>query len=270
MGFKSSKYFGHIGCAESITAIGRLFLVELVNEIEQTYPVKVIYGDTDSCMIWHKNEVSKEEMIDLANKICEDVTYKLPQPMALNLESYYDKVILLSKKRYIMVNENKLSYKGVMNARRDYCKYASNMYEDIMKMIAKGCNNDDITDYIDHKIFNLLSGKCDISDLIVTKSVGNLATYKVKAPHVVMARRLVNENKMDIPPGTRLEYVFVKGGRTQGEKMMMPDEVKESNMEIDGMFYIQKQLTSQIDDILSVIGLDNYIKNTYVLPNKNK
>ena len=46
MGFKNSRYFGHVGCAESVTAIGRDYLVDVVKKIEESYPVKVVYGDS--------------------------------------------------------------------------------------------------------------------------------------------------------------------------------------------------------------------------------
>eukprot|EP00850_Spirogloea_muscicola_P024165 SM000461S16103 [mRNA] locus=s461:14211:15010:+ [translate_table: standard] len=53
MGFKNSRYFGHVGCAESVTAMGRVMLKELVAHIERR-DLKVIYGDTDSCIISSK------------------------------------------------------------------------------------------------------------------------------------------------------------------------------------------------------------------------
>ena len=204
MGFKNSKYFGHVACAESVTTVGRLLLADVVKKIEQRYPVKVIYGDTDSCMLCH-NEKSKDEVVGLAVQICNDVTDDLPEPMALKFECYCEKIMLLTKKRYVLVSDGKVSYKGVMNARRDYCKYAKDTYSGVMELVVKGKTDSDaarttVTDYIDNRIIKLHSyatrPSCDLSDLVVTKSIGRkLSTYKVNQPHIVLARRLSEKNR---------------------------------------------------------------------------
>jgi len=257
MGFKNSRYFGHVECAESVTTVGRQLLSSIVTNIENNYPVKVIYGDTDSCMLWHDSS-DKKKILTIGKQICDDVTAALPKPMALKFESYCEKILLLTKKRYVLVSDGKVSYKGVMNARRDYCKYAKDTYSGVIQLVATG-NNEQILDYIDTKIVQLLSGACDIVDLIVTKSIGRkLSTYKVNQPHVVLARRLSEKAGVDIAPGTRLEYVFTKEG-----KMSTTSELEEDQLEIDCMFYIKKQLATQIDDVLSAIGMENYIKNTW-------
>ena len=125
MGFQYSKYFGHVACAESVTALGRTYLCQVINYIEKDPALKVIYGDTDSCMVHNPNAMNEQDMIDTAKKICDDITaHRLPKPMALLFESYYDSVVLLSKKRYIMLHGDNICYKGVISARRDYCQFA--------------------------------------------------------------------------------------------------------------------------------------------------
>ena len=39
------------------------------------------------------------------------------------------------------------------------------------------------------------------------------------------------------------------------DKMVTPEEAKENELPIDGTFYINKQIATQVDDVLSVIGL---------------
>jgi DNA polymerase delta subunit 1 len=260
MGFKNSRYFGHVGCAESVTTVGRQLLSDIVEMIEAAYPVRVIYGDTDSCMLWHRGGASKDEMEALGNAVCEGVTEMLPEPMALKFESYYDKVVLLTKKRYILVADGKASYKGVMNARRDYCKFAKDTYESVVEMVASGRDNDSVKEYIDGRMLMLLCNGCKVDDVVITKSLSrSLNTYKVNQPHVVFARKLVERTGVDIKAGTRLEYVYVKSD----DKMVTPDEAKERRLPIDGAFYVSKQIATQVDDVLSVVGLSNYIKDTW-------
>lgn len=270
MGFKNSKYFGHVGCAESVTNIGRLYLNKIVTEIQNKYLLNVIYGDTDSCMI-HMPNKSQDEVKDMATIICNNITSNLPKPMALIFESYYKNVILLSKKRYIMLDENnKLHYKGVISTRRDYCKYVKNMYKDLVYIITQ--DNSDIhiiqkvVEYIDTKIQCLINNNFNINDLIMTKSVKELDSYKTNQPHVTMAKRLVSKGLI-ITAGTRLEYIYVKEGNTQADKMITPDEVKVLDNyldKIDVVYYIKKQMLSQIEDLLDIIGIKGYIKNKYL------
>ena len=259
MGFKNSKYFGNVACAESVTTVGRLLLTDIVKKIEQIYPVRVIYGDTDSCMLCH-NDKSKDEVVKLAVQICNDVTSLLPEPMALKFECYCEKIMLLTKKRYVLVSDGKVSYKGVMNARRDYCKYAKDTYSGVIALVAEG-KTEDVTDYIDGKIIKLLQiNSIPVSDLVVTKSIGRkLSTYKVNQPHIVLARRLSEKTGIEVPAGTRLEYVF-----TKENGMSTLSELEEEGLKIDSMFYVRKQLATQIDDVLATIGVGYYIKDTWL------
>lgn len=269
MGFKNSKYFGHVGCADSVTSIGRYTLKDIVDRISTNYPVKVIYGDTDSCMLCldsnrHDGRRHDEEMKRLSNIICNEITVSLPKPMALKLDSYYDKVVLLTKKKYILVKDGVATYKGVMSARRDYCKFAKDMYDGIISMIAMGNDNESIIEYIDEKMFLLVFGQCNISDMVITKSLSkDIRSYKVNQPHVVLAKRLSKKTGTEILPGTRLEYVYISGCSNQAEKMRTPEEVVNENLKIDGKYYIKKQLLTQIDDILSTVGIGTYIQDCW-------
>ena len=141
-----------------------------------------------------------------------------------------------------------------------------NMFNDIVNLVARGDSVRgtiyQVVDHIETNIKRLISGDVNLSELTMTKSVRELNSYKVNQPHVVMARRLVQKG-INVPAGTRLEFVYVKDGRTQGEKMKTPDEVQNST-EIDYLFYIEKQLITQIDDILEVIGISGFIYRRYV------
>jgi len=264
MGFKKSKYFGNIACAESVTAVGRLALELVIKEIEGKHGLKVIYGDTDSCMIHMPCTPvqNTENFKQLAKDICTDITFQLPKPMALIYEAYYTSVILLSKKRYIMIDETgSVQSKGVMTIRRNYCNYAKNMYTKLVRIISRAEASEvdvilECVEYIDQKISDLKCGNYDIKDLVMTTAVKDLDSYKTKLPHVLLAKRLVNIG-VNIPPGTRLEYVY--GDREDGP-LKTPDEPGN----IDFMQYIRKQIMSQIDDLLDVIGIKGYITNRYL------
>jgi DNA polymerase elongation subunit (family B) len=75
----------------------------------------------------------------------------------------------------------------------------------------------------------------------------------------VLARRLSEKTGVEVPAGTRLEYVF-----TKENGMSTLSELEEEGLEIDSMFYVRKQLATQIDDVLATIGVGYYIKDTWL------
>ncbi|KAK9659892.1 hypothetical protein K7432_018329 [Basidiobolus ranarum] len=224
MGFEKNNYFGHLGCAESITKMGRTYLDQIVNYISNNYPARVIYGDTDSCMVIPTTVISTPDHIQMCHKICEDVTRMLPSPMALNFDEHYDKIILMSKKRYIMYKDRTIKYKGVMNARRGYCQFAKNLYSNTVSDMMNDVPKDKIISNVNKLLTDLLRNNVPAELLSMTKSVKNLDEYKVEPPQVLMAKRLI-ANGIEVIPGTRLEYVFTTNGEKQGERMYMPEEL---------------------------------------------
>jgi DNA polymerase delta subunit 1 len=263
MGFASNVYFGCIPCAEKITSIGRKILIDTSNFIKENFQdIEIIYGDTDSCML--KSTKQDPHFINLAQHISKSVTSTLPEPIALNFEDYYDKIILMSKKRYIMVKKGgKLTYKGVMMARRGYCEYSKNVYKDVLNMIAKGNEANNIIRYIDESLLDLVTGQVPVEKLVMTKSVKDLNQYKSDVPQAIMLRRLTIEG-IKIKAGERLRYVFVESDeKKQGYKMFTPEEVEKYSIPIDYRYYILTQIANQVDELLALIGIcyQDYIKN---------
>lgn len=255
------------GCAvknicNNIEYTGYVYDATTDNGHFQAGPGRMIVHNTDSCMLWHDDKDKKTCRIHVAKRICDEITASLPDPMALQFEAYCDKVILLTKKRYILIKDDHVSYKGVMNARRDYCKYAKDTYSKTLELVAKGTDHDEISNYVDMRILRLLYGKVETSELVVTKSINKkLSAYKVNQPHVVLAKRLVTKTGIDIPAGTRLDYIYVKDADV---RIVTPEELNAGNFEIDGKFYVEKQLATQIDDVLSAIGMGYYVKQEWL------
>jgi len=218
---------------------------------------KVIYGDTDSCII-------SDQSVETAQALSNEFSLLLPSPMVLKYEDYYDNIIMLSKKKYIMRKGDRISYKGVANARRGYCNYAKNLYEDVVKFILNDVKASVIASYLRNRFDELIAGEIALDQLVISKSVKELSEYKSNVPQKVMAERLINDGEV-IEAGARLEYVFVKNyQKSQGLKMYRPDELKaDPRLEIDYLYYIEKQIANSIDQLLELIGLADFIA-TYI------
>jgi DNA polymerase elongation subunit (family B) len=270
-GFASNRYFGHVPTAESITCMGRVMLESTVEKIRNNFDVSVVYGDTDSCMIWHNGEKDREKNIAMANKIIEHINRELPKPLKLLVEKYYEKMAFLTKKRYLMY-DGEVKTKGVANSRRNYCNFTRKLYANTIKMMFE-CSKDDVLEYVFDQLMRLVTGEVPLEELVMTKSVKPLESYKGKSiPHVMMYRRLIADGNI-VELGNRLEYIFVDIGykcKLQGQKMFTPQEVVAKSLQVDYLYYIEKQLIVAMDELLSLLEEEKYIGNLYAMYKHNR
>jgi DNA polymerase elongation subunit (family B) len=264
-GFASNRYFGHVPTAESITCMGRRMLEGTVEKINNNFNVSVVYGDTDSCMIYHNGETNRKKNIAMANKIIEHINRELPKPLKLLVEKYYEKMAFLTKKRYLMYDGVKITTKGVANSRRNYCTFTRKLYSDTIKLMFE-CDKDEVFEHVFDQVMQLIHGRIPYGELVMTKSVKPLESYKsASVPHVIMYRRLIADGNV-VELGNRLEYLFVDIGykcKLQGQKMFTPQEVISKSLTVDYLYYIEKQLIVAMDELLSLLGEDCYIGDLY-------
>lgn len=271
-GFAGNRYFGHVPTAESITSMGRKMLEETVEKIRANFPVSVVYGDTDSCMIYHNGETDREKNIAMANEIVNHINLELPKPLKLLVEKYYDKMAFLTKKRYLMY-DGEVTAKGVATSKRNYCMFTRKLYADTIKLMLESDDKDEVFEFVLDQVLRLINGKVSHKELVMTKSVKPLESYKsANIPHVVMYRRLIaNGNVVEL--GNRLEYLFVDMGyncKLQGERMFTPREVIDKSLTVDYLYYVDKQLIVAIDELLSLLGKENYIGKLYAKYKRNR
>lgn len=261
-GAKYSKYLRHRYCAESISGGGRYYFQQLVNYVKMNWSdYTLVYGDTDSCILSFPLSMSQDTCVRIGHEICDTYNRQLPYPIYLKYESFSNKMLIFSKKKYIMFNGTDMVYKGVTNARRGYCPIVKTMYESMIKMIFDDVSPNIIMSYINYRIQKILRGDEPIKEFLISKSVKSLHEYSTDVPQKLMAQRLMDQEGENIIPGTRLEYVFVKNDeKKQGMKMYRPEEVVKKKLEIDYRYYVEKQLCSTIDQVLSLIGYPDFIK----------
>lgn len=262
MGAKYSKYMKHKYCAESISGFGRYYFEQLVAYI-RSQNLNVIYGDTDSCMISYDATLSPTRCIEMSKELCIQYSKLLPRPMFLNYENFNDKILIIAKKKYIMIREGIISYKGVTTSKRGYCEYVKGIYENLLDMIFKDSSKLYIAKYIIECIDRLLDGHISYDKLIISKGAKPPNLYKGNVPQKLMLQRLIEEGE-EVYVGIRLEYVFVKNSsKLQGDKMFRVDEVRKKGLEVDYEYYVRYQLMNTIDQLLSFAGITDLIK-TYV------
>lgn len=130
-------------CAESVTAYGRLLIENTKAYVESMNDMyKVVYGDTDSVMIWMRGCDDVVEGMRHGQMI-EDETNELlySRHIVIERENAYYPWILMKKKMYsglFWETEDKPLYiksRGVLNVRRDNALFASNLYNKIVQTL---------------------------------------------------------------------------------------------------------------------------------------
>lgn len=125
LGFAHSRFFAK-PIAMLITSKGREILQDTVN-LAEAEKLEVIYGDTDSIMIYTNTDNLQEvKKIGHDFKKAVNLRYKL---LEIEMDGFFQKMLLLKKKKYaaLLVKEKDgkiqtvIETKGLDLVRRDWC-----------------------------------------------------------------------------------------------------------------------------------------------------
>lgn len=211
-------------------------------------------------------------------------------PVWLEFEKVYYNLILIQKKMYIgplYEKPDEMSYidtKGVALKRRNYCKYVKGVCQRIVDvLITEELNGvDRCIEIIKEELSNLIHGKIDMDKLTMTTSLKD--KYKLEnAPQVALRDKLAERDPGSAPQsGDRMKYLYVTNQIKDGkfiklseksknyEKIEDPDYAKANRLDIDTIYYIEKQLYKPISQIFSVLvdGSDELL-NSYIVKAQN-
>jgi DNA polymerase I len=252
--------------ANTITALGRDTISKTKELIENNFPVKVIYADTDSVFIKIKTNVnSLEEAEDLGRKISKLVTSNLPG-LELKFEKIFKSFLIETKKRYagwVFEKErdkwvDRIEMKGIETVRRDWCLLVSQTMLDVLNIILKEKDIKKASKHVREVIGDLAIGKVPLEKLAVIKGITkSLESYDGVQPHVELAKKLAQRDKTKSFVGERLEYVIVKGNQLLSKRAEDPDFVKEKHLEIDSDYYVHNQLLPPLERIFEACGISS-------------
>ncbi|BAU01009.1 hypothetical protein VIGAN_11016200, partial [Vigna angularis var. angularis] len=97
LGFSNSRFYAK-PLAELITLQGREILQSTVDLVQNALNLEVIYGDTDSIMIYSGLD-DIEEANKIAAKVIQEVNKKY-KCLEIDLDGLYKRMLLLKKKKY--------------------------------------------------------------------------------------------------------------------------------------------------------------------------
>jgi DNA polymerase elongation subunit (family B) len=291
MGVKRG-YLPFMTGAMCTTARGRQSIEKAANFIQSTYQGKLIYGDTDSTYVTFPHITDPLELWNFCKKVEEEIMSLFPRPMKLAFEEkIYWRYFILTKKRYMALScdtkgkvSDKIFKRGVLLARRDNSKWIREAYQDIIMKVFYRMPYDELEKIVIDCMYQLFTRVVDAKQFIITKSVGNIEDYKIKAlpdDPVKRAKRLkelgcatedeyiakalpsqaqlaekMRRRGKPVSAGSRIEYVIINNGVIEDKLFNKIEDADyfldhTSVLSIDPMYYL-KLACNPLDQVIEV------------------
>jgi DNA polymerase elongation subunit (family B) len=121
-------------------------------------------------------------------------------------------------------------------------------------------NIDQATKFLKACLQNIVDEKYPIEKLIITKSLRSGYKNPNSIAHKVLADRIAERDPGNKPSsGDRIPYVYINTTNKkalQGDKIEIPDYIKDHKLKIDYGFYISNQIMKPVLQIYSLILYD--------------
>ncbi|KAA0172738.1 hypothetical protein FNF27_05838 [Cafeteria roenbergensis] len=225
LGFANSRFYAK-PLAALVTTQGREILQDTVDLAQEALGLEVIYGDTDSIMVY-TGSTNVEVVMGLAQKVIKEVNKKYKR-LEIDVDGVYARMLLLKKKKYaaLMIDEMprdgkpatfKKEMKGLDIVRRDWCPLAKKTGEAVLDIVLGGSEKDDAV----ASIFATLEqvgaavreGKVPMEEFVITKGLNkapkDYPDRKGQA-HLQVAMRMLAAGKT-VNVGDHIPFVITDG-----------------------------------------------------------
>ncbi|KAK4416185.1 DNA polymerase alpha catalytic subunit [Sesamum alatum] len=269
LGFSNSRFYAK-PLAELITLQGREILQSTVNLVQNALNLEVIYGDTDSIMIYSGlDDIGKAKLI--AGKVIQEVNKKY-RCLEIDLDGLYKRMLLLKKKKYAAVKmhfKDGTSYevierKGLDMVRRDWSLLSKELGDFCLSQILSGGSCEDVVEAIHNSLMKvqeeMRNGQIPLEKYVITKTLTKPPEAYPDArnqPHVEVALRMKRSGYVTgCSAGDTVPYIICceqGNGSTSSvgiaQRARHPDELKRDNG--NWMVDIDYYLAQQIHPVIS-------------------
>ncbi|CDW73683.1 dna polymerase zeta subunit [Stylonychia lemnae] len=274
-GYTAAGFSGRMPCSEladSVVAIGRHTLercMKIVNQNEETWGTRVVYGDTDSTFILCEGR-TLEDTFRIGEIIAKTMTEINPFPMELKLEKVYYPCVTLAKKRYCGYKMEKitdtpvLDAKGIETIRRDTVEAVAKIMDKCLRLLFETKDLTQIKSYLIKQWTKIQNGDVEFKDFIFAKEV-RLGTYRVLPPSAIICERRLERDPGAMPRyKERIPYVIAmgQGGAIDQSKIkdlvLSPEEFLSSDgLLLNANYYIRRQINAALNRIfLEIFDID--------------
>ncbi|KAA8547110.1 hypothetical protein F0562_003539 [Nyssa sinensis] len=286
LGFANSRFYAK-PLAELITLQGREILQSTVDLVQNNLNLEVIYGDTDSIMIYSGlDDIAKAKGI--AGKVIQEVNKKY-RCLEIDLDGLYKRMLLLKKKKYAAVKVQfkdgspyeVIERKGLDMVRRDWSLLSKELGDFCLSQILSGGSCEDVVESIHNSLMkvqeDMRNGQVALEKYVITKTLTKAPEAYPDAknqPHVEVALRLKKSGYSNgCSAGDTVPYIIcceqgAGSGTSAGiaQRARHPDELKRDNRKwmIDIDYYLSQQIHPGLTHPSSKV---NQVKlSTMILP----
>ncbi|MHA2040983.1 MAG: DNA-directed DNA polymerase I [Candidatus Thorarchaeota archaeon] len=239
--------------AESVTAYGRNAIIKTKEKAEEM-GVRVLYGDTDSVFLDNPSEEQQKELVRWSTEALG---------IDLEVEKTYKYVALSDrKKNYIGVYESGyVEVKGLSGKKRNTPDFVQDAFREMLDVLSKvdtvegfEAAKEEIREIV-NCVIDRLEGKAEAYTpeelafrVQITKRIGD---YGLSKPQHVRAAEMLQNAGYDVPPGTIVEYIKIKGG----DGLLPVQMAGEKSYWLDKDKYIDT-LRSVFGQVLDSVGIN--------------
>jgi DNA polymerase elongation subunit (family B) len=284
------------------TLKGRAFIDAAKSYVESNYKgSKVIYGDTDSVMIFWGKDISVEKAAAMGKEASYQITQLLRtgklegiggagqildsntsshiseacSAVSLAYEKTYRPYLLLRKKNYagLKYTENakgefhkEVDMKGIDAIRRDRPKFLRTISNEILDVLLLERSPEKALETLHSYLINIAAGKLSLDNFILSKSLKS-SYVNNNLPHVTAWKRMSERGDEGLPPiGSRMPFIVIDLPNSQKlklyEKTEHPQHVKNKNLQIDKLYYLES-LKNPITKLLQYVVPMETLKNIF-------
>jgi len=133
--------------------------------------------------------------------------------------------------------------------RRDNANIVKKIYGGVIDIILNKQDIDESIKFLREELNDLINGKTDFKDLIISKTLKSSYKDPEKIAHKVLADRIGIRDAGNKPASNdRLAYIYIKNpsAKLQGDKIETPEFIKENGLEPDYLHYITNQIMKPV------------------------
>ena len=229
-------------------------------------------------MVLMKNR-TKHEAYAIAQSISKEATEFFGWPHVLEVEKMSPDAnepggfLLIGKKRYCFLKYETpdsvpyLSSSGLENVRRDNAILTSKTMQTCLELMVKDGKPQKAIDYVHGQLRLLLTGKIDMSQLIISKGLSKTEKHYEESTsrqtHAELAKRIKKRSAVTgetIPhTGDRVKFVITDGHKNAKTYELAEDPlyVMQNDIPINTTYYIEKQMLKPLIKIFTPLLAPN-------------
>jgi DNA polymerase I len=195
--------------AETITKLGKEILIELI-EYVQSLGYEVLYADTDSLFIkTSEDPETLRKMLEEHVRQYVESTYQVPSKLSISFEGRIQKLLVVTKKRYVALKEDgKLVFKGLEVVRKDTSNLMIELLSRFVTLAMNGASIEELKRFAMEEERKILNREYPLQDLALRARCAKKKYEKVETENK-KAMEWANAHGFKIEYGERFFKLYV-------------------------------------------------------------